>query len=84
VVRVYNDRSFEFDIKSSPASVLIKEAAGLEKGSGEPQNIVGSITAEQCKKIAEEKGEDLNAHNIDAAMKIIAGTARSMGITVEG
>ncbi len=84
VVRVYNDRSFEFDIKSSPASVLIKEAAGLEKGSGEPQNIVGSITAEQCKKIAEEKGEDLNAHDIDAAMKIIAGTARSMGITVEG
>ena len=84
VVRVYNDRSFEFDIKSSPASVLILEAAGLEKGSGEPQNIVGSITAEQCKKIAEEKGEDLNSHSIDAAMNIIAGTARSMGITVEG
>ena len=84
VVRVYNDRSFEFDIKSSPASVLILEAAGLEKGSGEPQNIVGSITAEQCKKIAEEKGEDLNSHSMDAAMNIIAGTARSMGITVEG
>ncbi len=84
VVRVYNDRSFEFDIKSSPASVLILEAAGLEKGSGEPQNIVGSITADQCKKIAEEKGDDLNSHSIDAAMNIIAGTARSMGITVEG
>ncbi len=84
VVRVFSDRSFEFEIKSSPASVLIKEAAGLDKGSGEPQNIVGSITGEQCRKIAQEKFEDLNSHDLDAAMKVIAGTARSMGITVEG
>lgn len=83
IVRVYNDRSFEFDVKSSPASVLIKEAAGLEKGSGEPQNIIGSITSEQCRKIAEEKFEDLNSHDLDAAMLVIAGTARSMGIKVE-
>jgi large subunit ribosomal protein L11 len=82
IIKVYNDRSFEFEIKSSPASVLIKEAAGLEKGSGEPQNIVGSITSDQCRKIAEEKFEDLNSHDLDAAMLVIAGTARSMGITV--
>ena len=82
IVKVYNDRSFEFEIKSSPASVLIKEAAGLEKGSGEPQTIVGSITSDQCRKIAEEKFEDLNSHDLDAAMLVIAGTARSMGITV--
>ncbi len=82
IIKVYNDRSFEFEIKSSPASVLIKEAAGLEKGSGEPQTIVGSITSEQCRKIAEEKFEDLNSHDLDAAMLVIAGTARSMGITV--
>ena len=82
IIKVYNDRSFEFEIKSSPASVLIKEAAGLEKGSGEPQTIVGSITSDQCRKIAEEKFEDLNSHDLDAAMLVIAGTARSMGITV--
>ncbi|MBL4809968.1 MAG: 50S ribosomal protein L11 [Phycisphaerales bacterium] len=82
IVKVYSDRSFEFEIKSSPASVLIKEAAGLEKGSGEPQTIVGSITSDQCRKIAEEKFEDLNSHDIDAAMLVIAGTARSMGVTV--
>ena len=82
IVKVYNDRSFEFEVKSSPASVLIKEAAGLEKGSGEPQTIVGSITSDQCRKIAEEKFEDLNSHDLDAAMLVIAGTARSMGITV--
>ncbi|MDF1729522.1 MAG: 50S ribosomal protein L11 [Sulfitobacter sp.] len=85
VITVYNDRSFEFEIKSSPASVLIKEAAGVEKGSGRPhEEKVGSITMDQCKKIAEEKGEDLNANDIDAAARIIAGTARSMGIMVEG
>ena len=85
IVTVYNDRTFEFEVKSSPASVLIKEAAGIEKGSGEPHtNKVGKITIEQCKKIAEEKGEDLNATCIDAAARIIAGTARSMGVVVEG
>ncbi|MEM1331771.1 MAG: 50S ribosomal protein L11 [Planctomycetota bacterium] len=84
VVTVYSDRSFEFEVKSSPAPVLIKEAAGLEKGSGNPTEIVGSITADQCRKIAEEKIADLNAGSMEAAMRIIAGTARSMGVTVEG
>lgn len=85
VVTVYNDRSFTFEIKSSPASVLIMEAAGIEKGSGEPNTKkVGKITIDQCKKIAEEKDEDLNSHDIDAAARIIAGTARSMGVEVEG
>jgi len=83
VVTVYNDRSFAFEIKSSPASVLIKEAAGIQKGSGEPHtNKVGKITLDQCKKIAEEKMADLNAQSIDAAALIIAGTARSMGVDV--
>lgn len=85
VVTVYDDRSFEFEIKSSPASVLIMEAAGIEKGSGEPhEKKVGKITFEQCKKIAEEKGADLNSHDLEAAGRIIAGTARSMGVVVEG
>ena len=84
VVTVYSDRSFEFEIKSSPASVLIKEAAGIEKGSGEPQNIVAKITMDQCRKIAEEKMADLNAGSVDAGARIIAGTARSMGVEVTG
>ncbi|MEM0983998.1 MAG: 50S ribosomal protein L11 [Planctomycetota bacterium] len=83
VVTVYNDRSFELEIKSSPASVLILEAAGLQKGSGEPNtNKVGKITEEQVKKIAEEKMSDLNATSIEAAMQQILGTARSMGVTL--
>ena len=85
IVTVYNDRSFDFEIKSSPASVLIKDAAGLEKGSGEPNtNKVGSITTDQVRAIAEEKIKDLNAGTIESAMRTIAGTARSMGVTVEG
>ena len=83
VVTVYSDRSFELEIKSSPASVLIKEAAGVDKGSGEPNtNKVGKITWDQAKAIAEEKKEDLNGADIDAKARIIAGTARSMGIEV--
>ena len=85
IVTVYSDRSFEMEIKSSPASVLIKEAAGIEKGSGVPHTEkVGTINAEQCRKIAEEKMEDLNSTTIEAAMRVIAGTARSMGVVVEG
>lgn len=85
VITVYNDRSFEFEVKSSPASVLILEAAGVSKGSGEPnKNKVGKITYEQCKSIAQEKLADLNSRDMDAAARIIAGTARSMGVTVEG
>ena len=85
VVTVYSDRSFSFEVKSSPASVLIKEAAGIEKGSGTPHTeFVGTITRAQAQKIAEEKEKDLNAGSIDAAIRIIEGTARSMGVKVEG
>lgn len=85
IVTVYNDRSFSFEIKSSPASVLIKEAAGIEKGSGEPlTEKVGTITKDQVKAIAEEKFEDLNSASIESAMRVIEGTARSMGVEVEG
>ena len=85
VVRVYHDRSFDFEIKSSPASVLIKEAAGVEKGSGVPHTEkVGTIRKDQVRAIAEEKLADLNAPDAETAMRLIEGTARSMGITVEG
>ncbi|MBL8761628.1 MAG: 50S ribosomal protein L11 [Phycisphaerae bacterium] len=85
IVTVYSDRSFDFEIKSSPASVLIKEAAKAEKGSGVPnKNKVGKITRDQVKKIAEAKAADLNSASIEAAMRVIEGTARSMGVTVEG
>ncbi|MBK9189205.1 MAG: 50S ribosomal protein L11 [Phycisphaerales bacterium] len=85
VVTVYTDRSFDFEVKSSPASVLIREAAKIDKGSGVPNKTkVGKITKDQVKKIAQEKLPDLNAHSIEAAMRIIEGTARNMGVTVEG
>jgi len=84
-ITVFEDRSFEFITKTPPAAFLIKEAAGLQKGSGEPHtNKVGSITVDQAREIAEKKMPDLNANDLDAATKIIAGTARSMGVTVEG
>ncbi len=83
LIRLYHDRSFDFEIKSSPASVLILEAAGVEKGSGVPNTQkVGTISTDQLRGIAQEKLSDLNAPNVEAAMKIIAGTARSMGVTV--
>jgi large subunit ribosomal protein L11 len=83
IVTVYSDRSFEFEVKSSPASVLIKEAAKAEKGSATPNKAkVGTITKEQVKKIAEEKAADLNAATPEAAMRIIEGTARSMGVMI--
>lgn len=85
VVTVFSDRTFTFEVKSSPASVLIKEAAGIEKGSGVPQtDKVGKITSDQVRKIAGEKAADLNAGSVEAAMRIIEGTARSMGVVVEG
>lgn len=85
VITVYHDRSFDFEIKSSPASVLIKEAAKIESGSGTPNTKkVGKITRDQVKAIAEEKKNDLNAGSVEAAMRVIEGTARSMGVTVEG
>jgi large subunit ribosomal protein L11 len=82
-ITVYEDRSFDFVLKTPPAAKLILKAAGVEKGSGVPQkDKVGSITKAQVKEIAEVKMPDLNANDIDAAMKIIEGTARQMGITV--
>lgn len=83
VISVYADRSFSFEVKSPPASVLLKEAAQIAKGSGVPhKEKVGTVTGEQLRAIAERKLADLNAHTIEAAARIIAGTARSMGIEV--
>ena len=81
-ITVYEDRSFDFTLKTPPASRLILKAAGLEKGSGAPPKVAGSITRAQVREIAETKMPDLNANDVDAAMKIIEGTARQMGITV--
>ena len=82
-ITVYEDRSFDFITKTPPAAVLIKEAIGLDKGSGEPHvDKVGTINAAQIRQIAERKMPDLNANDLDAADKIIAGTARSMGVDV--
>ena len=84
-ISVYEDRSFTFITKTPPAAVLIKEALGLDKGSSEPnRDKVGRLTRAQVRRIAETKMPDLNANDLDAAEKIIAGTARQMGITVEG
>ncbi len=84
-ITVYEDRSFTFVTKTPPAAELIKKAAGVDKGSGEPHvKKAGRITEAQVREIAQTKLEDLNANDLDAASKIIAGTARSMGITVEG
>lgn len=85
IVTVYNDRTFDLEIKSSPASVLIREAAAVEKGSGVPnKEKVGKITRAQVEKIAKEKMADLNTTSLDAACRIVEGQARSMGVTVEG
>jgi large subunit ribosomal protein L11 len=82
-ISVYEDRSFTFVLKTPPASVLITKAAKIEKGSNEPnKKKVGSITTDQLRQIAQTKLPDLNANDIDAAMKIIAGTAKNMGVTV--
>ena len=84
-ITVYEDRSFTFITKTPPAAELIKKAAGLQKGSATPHtDKVGKITQAQVREIAETKMPDLNANDIEAAAKIVAGTARSMGITVEG
>ena len=83
VITVYEDRSFMFVTKSPPAAVLIKQAAGIEKGSGEPnREKVGQVSMNQVRQIAERKLADLNANDLDQAAKIIAGTARSMGVEV--
>ncbi len=85
VITVYEDRTFDFIIKSAPSSVLLKRAAGVAKASGEPNKIkVGKITDAQLREIAEEKAKDLNSKDMEGALRIIKGTARSMGIEVEG
>jgi large subunit ribosomal protein L11 len=83
VLTVFEDRTYDFILKSSPASSLLAKAAGVEKGSGNPLKPVGSVTRAQVREIAEKKMADLNAHDINAAMKIIEGSARSMGIEVK-
>jgi large subunit ribosomal protein L11 len=84
IITVYQDRSFTFILKSPPASTLLKQAAGIAKASGEPNKTkVGKVTRDQVREIARQKMSDLNARSEDAAMRIIEGTARSMGIEVE-
>ena len=84
VIDVYEDRSFTFITKTPPAPILLKKAAGIAKASGEPnKNKVASLTKEQVKEIAETKMQDLNAADVEAAMRMVEGTARSMGITVQ-
>ena len=85
VITVYSDRSFTFISKTPPAAVLLKKAAGVPKGSGTPNSVkVGSVTRAQVEEIAQTKMADLNAADLEAAVRIIAGSARSMGLTVEG
>jgi large subunit ribosomal protein L11 len=85
VISVYEDRSFTFITKTPPAAVLLKKAAGVESGSGEPNTKkVATVTSDQVREIAETKMEDLNAANVEAAMRMVEGTARSMGFTVKG
>ena len=84
VVRVYSDRTFEFDIKSPPAAALLKKAAGIARGSGVPNKTkVGTVTVDQIDEIVKMKMQDLNARSVEQARKLIAGTARSMGLLVE-
>jgi large subunit ribosomal protein L11 len=85
IISVYKDRTFSFITKSPPAAVLLKQAAGIAKGSSNPsREFVGTVTGEQVREIARTKKEDLNANDIDQAMRIIEGSAKSMGLKVEG
>ena len=85
VITVYRDRTFDFEIKSPPAAVLLRDAAGLDKGSGEPNKTkVGKVSVDQLRAIAEEKTKELGGASVEANMRTVAGTARSMGIEVEG
>lgn len=84
VITIYEDRTFDFEIKKAPVSAMIKKALGLEKGSGTtPRDIVGTLTKAQVEEIAKEKMDDLNTKDLEAAKKIVEGTARSMGVKVE-
>ena len=83
VITVYKDRSFEFEVKSPPAAVMVRQAAGVEKGSGTPnKQKVGKVTQAQIRTIAQEKAKELTGHSVEAMMRTIAGTARSMGVEV--
>lgn len=85
LITIYNDKSFDFVIKTPPAAILILDAAKKQKGSAEPKTVkIGSITWDQVKTIAETKMPDLNAFKVESAMKMVAGTARSMGVTISG
>jgi large subunit ribosomal protein L11 len=85
VISVYADKSFDFVVKTPPAAVQLMEAAKVKKGSGEPnRSKVASVTWDQVRNIAEDKMQDLNAFTVESAMKMVAGTARSMGLTVKG
>ena len=85
VITVFVDKSFTFEVKSPPAAVLLKKAAKIERGAADPlRDRVGTVSWQDCRDIAEQKMEDLNAHDLDKAAKMIAGTARSMGLKVEG
>lgn len=84
-ITIFEDRSFSFELRTPPASDLIRRAAGLEKGAAEPRReVAGTITSDQVRAIAEQKMQDLNANDVEAAMRMISGTARSMGVEVEG
>lgn len=85
IITAYEDKTFDFVLKTTPAAILLKKAAGIKSGSGTPNSaIVGTVTADQVREIAEYKMPDLNANDIEGAMKIIAGTAKNMGIAIEG
>lgn len=85
IITAYEDKSFDFVLKTTPAADMILKAAGIKKGSGNPKTtIVGTITKAQCQEIAEYKMPDLNANDVEGAMRIVAGTARNMGVKVEG
>ena len=84
IITAYDDKSFDFVLKTTPAPVMIKKAAGISKASGNQKEISGKITVDQLREIAEYKMPDLNANDVEAAMRIIAGTARNMGVEVEG
>ena len=85
IITAYEDKSFEFVIKTTPAAFLLKKAAGIDKASGTPNSVkAGKITEAQLREIAEYKMPDLNANDVEGAMRIVAGTARNMGITIEG
>lgn len=85
VITVFDDKSFTFELKTTPAAILLKRAAGIQSGSATPnKTVAGTITEAQLREIAEYKLPDLNANDVDAAMKIVAGTARNMGIKIEG